>query len=370
LCYYPSQAGGPANTLYWLSLALDKTGFYTKILSTDFGLLPGKTLNIFSELISTPNHQVIFVNSTRSEYLKIGFKSINDCDIVQFSSIFFPPTLPFLIKALFREKKVIISPRGELYPAALKIKSFQKKVWLSIIKLFQTKIYFHATNEIEMSIISEYFPRAKGISLIPNFVKIGTKQEIKIVKNKLLFLGRINPIKNIDLLIKAISKVKLMLVNPVKLIIAGVARLPYELTYQSELFKLVKELNLEDSVTFIGHIEGEEKDKLISSSYALILPSRSENFGNVVLEALAQGTPVIASKNTPWKILVENNAGYWVAPSEEAIFNSIVQIINLKKQDYLQMRNNASSLCSSKFDVDANIFIWENLYKRITNVQK
>ena len=55
-------------------------------------------------------------------------------------------------------------------------------------------------------------------------------------------------------------------------------------------------------------MDGEEKNKVIASNMALVLPSKSENFGNVVLEALAQGTPVIASKNTPWQILDLKNA--------------------------------------------------------------
>ncbi|MEB2778410.1 glycosyltransferase [Algoriphagus sp. D3-2-R+10] len=368
LCYYPSQAGGPANTLYWLNLALDKARFSTTVLSTDFGLDTESSLTAVSKKVINPTHHVQFLKSRGIEFLKIGMRSINEGDIIQFSSIFFPPTLPLLIRAIIKGKKVILSPRGELYPAALKINSFQKKIWVKVIRIFQTKIHFHATNDFEKGIISEFFPRAKGVSVIPNFVKISKKQENEFIENQLLFIGRINPIKNIDLLIKAIAKSQNVLNRKVKLIIAGSARLPYEIAYQKKLIQLVKDLNLRESITFIGHIQGPEKDKLIASSYALILPSQSENFGNVVLEALAQGTPVIASKNTPWEILEEHNSGYWVTGSEEAICNSIVQIINLKKHDYLRMRTNAYSLCSSKFDVDSNIFVWENLYKNLTNV--
>jgi len=55
----------------------------------------------------------------------------------------------------FKGKKVIISPRGELYPAALKIKSFQKKVWLLLVGVFQKKNYiFMRPMEFESGIIA------------------------------------------------------------------------------------------------------------------------------------------------------------------------------------------------------------------------
>lgn len=370
LCYYPSQAGGPANALYWLNSALDKSQFGAVVLSTDFGLDSGISIGILTKEVSSQNHNIQFLNNAGFDFLKVGIHSLRKCDLIQFSSLFFPPTLPLLISAIFTEKKIIISPRGELYPAALKIKPFQKKVWLKLIKIFQAKIHFHATNDLEKEIITKFFPKSKGVSVIPNFVKITKKQDCPINDNQLLFIGRINPIKNIDLLIKAISKAQVILDRPLKLVIAGSARLPYERAYQKELIQLVEDLALQDSVTFLGHIQGEEKDKLIASSYVLLLPSQSENFGNVVLESLGQGTPVIASKNTPWEILEDTKAGYWVDGSDEAICNTIIKLINLKEDEYLEKRNNAYSLCTSKFDVESNVFVWENLYNKLTNVQK
>ncbi|MBK8389049.1 MAG: glycosyltransferase family 4 protein, partial [Saprospiraceae bacterium] len=82
--------------------------------------------------------------------------------------------------------------------------------------------------------------------------------------------------------------------------------------YFKELEELVEKLNLSKSIEFIGEVMGEEKENLLAKSYFLILPSDSENFGNVVIEALAQGTPVITTKGTPWEVLEKRNAGFWV----------------------------------------------------------
>jgi len=134
----------------------------------------------------------------------------------------------------------------------------------------------------------------------------------KSFKISFCLLEGLTQIKNIDVLIKSIAYSQKLLDKKLKLVIAGSARLPYEIVYEKQLKELVDNLNLQDSVTFLGHIQGDDKDKLdFASSFALVLPSQSENFGNVVLEALAQGTPVIASKNTPWESLEEYNSGYW-----------------------------------------------------------
>src|SRR5690554_344138 len=364
LCYYPSQAGGPANTLYWLNKSLDADQFSCEVVSTDFGLIEDLKATEFST-----THKASFISSKGKPFISQSIKELKTSDIIQFSSIFFSPTLPLLISALSKNKAVIISPRGELYDAAIRQKSLKKKIWLSVIKRFQNKINFHATNAYELKIIQKVFPKAKSYTTIPNYMEMPIKLNNE-VENKLVFVGRINPIKNIHILIDAISIVHKGNSN-IKLEILGFARLDYEKEYLSSLQKKVELLCLENVVLFKGHIDGEAKNKVIASSKALILPSKSENFGNVVLEALAQGTPVIASKNTPWEILNEYNAGYWIDGSAEEIAKSILEVLNLNYSGYLNMRENAFELCKTKFDIKTNIKVWENYYKKITkNVQK
>src|SRR5690606_16935799 len=80
--------------------------------------------------------------------------------------------------------------------------------------------------------------------------------------------------------------------------------------YFDYLMQLIQEYDLEDKVIFSGHLTGEAKEKKYAESYFLILPSESENFGNVVIEAMNQGTPAITSKGTPWEILETYKAGF------------------------------------------------------------
>jgi len=360
LCYYPSQAGGPANSLYWLNCALNPDGFSSVVVATKYGLVSDSDSQTFSA-----NHNVSFFNSKGKSFIKKSIQELKTADIVQFSSLFFPPTLPILFAAIRNNKTIIISPRGELYQAAISQKAFQKKVWISIIKMFQNKIHFHATNTFELEIIKKTFPKAKSTVVIPNYMEMPKKLNLDVTMS-FVFVGRINPIKNIDLLISAIAEV--IKTHPkVSLVIVGSARLDYEIAYHATLKAQIKQLALEDVVVFKGHLNGEIKNKVIASSKALLLPSKSENFGNVVLEALAQGTPVMASKNTPWAILEEKKAGFWEDSTVENLTKNMLKILDLNKLDYQHMRDNAYNLCKSNFDIKTNINVWEKYYQKITN---
>ena len=99
----------------------------------------------------------------------------------------------------------------------------------------------------------------------------------------------------------------------------------------------------------------------------MILPSHSENFGNVVVEALAQKTPVIASKGTPWEILEQHNAGFWVENSPLGLATAIDRLLDLDETTYQNMCNNALELVSAEFEVNRNIDKWINAYQKVLN---
>ena len=87
----------------------------------------------------------------------------------------------------------------------------------------------------------------------------------------------------------------------------------------------------------MGPKYGINKFKILSKSYCLVLPSKSENFGNVVLEAISQKTPVITSKNTPWEILIKHNSGYWVDASVKSIKDASLMDFTLASTQYPEL---------------------------------
>jgi len=364
--FYPAQSGGPSNTIYWLSKTLKKEGIQPIVITTDKDI---KDFDIIFNQYINDNKigEIIYCKESNYKFsfnlIKHTLKKIKNVDIVHLTSLFFIPSIIIAFFAKFYDKKVIWSVRGELESSALKYKTNYKKLYLNLIKILINKNFiFHSTSKAETQNIKKIFPNIKIIE-IPNYIELPERYNMEI-KNNILFLGRIHPIKNIESLIEAFAKIiKETNIKDYKLIIAGIG----EQEYIESIFTLINNLNIMNYVDMIGMITGEEKQKLIASSYVLVLPSFSENFGNVVVEALSQGTPVIASKGTPWNILEEFKAGYWIDNSIEDIFIALEKIIKLNDKEYNFIRKNSLWLAKNKYDIHKNINKWIEKYQEIIN---
>jgi glycosyltransferase involved in cell wall biosynthesis len=110
---------------------------------------------------------------------------------------------------------------------------------------------------------------------------------------KLLFLSRLHEKKGVDLLIEAAGILRGKGIK-FKLIIAGSG----SPDYQALLKRLTQRLNLTDVVKFLGLVTGVEKISLYQAADIFILPTHQENFGLVLIEALAAGTPVVTTRGT------------------------------------------------------------------------
>ncbi|OIO80970.1 hypothetical protein AUJ84_02010 [Candidatus Pacearchaeota archaeon CG1_02_32_132] len=141
----------------------------------------------------------------------------------------------------------------------------------------------------------------KNISYIPNgipeefFTQKRSKEE-----NRILFLGRIAPIKNLEVLIKSVQYIEN---KKIKLELVG----PEEKEYSNFLKKLVKDLNLSDRIIFSKPIyKTKEKIEKIDSARIFVLPSKSEGMSQSLIEAMAREKIVIASDNKASTDLIED----------------------------------------------------------------
>ena len=120
-------------------------------------------------------------------------------------------------------------------------------------------------------------------------------------KNIILFVGRITKAKGLRILIKALAKVKREFNIELKLFVIGgdvsnTMHSEIESNEKEYIKKLINKINLSDDVVFLGPIEREKLPYYYSVADICVVPSLYESFGLVAVEAMACGTPVIASK--------------------------------------------------------------------------
>jgi glycosyltransferase involved in cell wall biosynthesis len=208
-------------------------------------------------------------------------------------------------------KPLVVAPRGMLSPEALSFSAMKKKVFWHLMQksAIASAACFHATSEKEYRDI-----RAAGflqpVAIIPNGIDIPDQLPGQTRTNEatltVLSLARIHPIKGLDILLHAWQKISES--HPDwRLRIIG----PSENGHADSLRRFVAEQRLR-RVSIEDALYGEEKSRVFQSASLFVLPSRSENYGMAVAEALAAGAPAITTKGTPWRDLQTEDCGWWI----------------------------------------------------------
>jgi glycosyltransferase involved in cell wall biosynthesis len=144
-------------------------------------------------------------------------------------------------------------------------------------------------------------------------------------KPRVVFAGVLERYKGIDVLVSAWPAV-LSEVPNAELVIAGHGNG----TLAPALKKQVARQGVDASVRFTGHVRASELRRLIDEASCLVLPSRSEGLGRVVLEAMARGRPVVGSAvGGLTEVIEEDKTGHLVPPGQpEALAEALVDILH------------------------------------------
>ena len=116
-------------------------------------------------------------------------------------------------------------------------------------------------------------------------------------------------------------------------------------------------MGLTERVKLCGPIYGSDKWAVLDTAETVVLPSRSENFGLVVAEALYCGTPVVASRGTPWPCLEAEGFGYWVETEDSLLAKAINDVLSWSTERRKLMAANAQQFIRSHFS-------WEEVAKQ------
>jgi glycosyltransferase involved in cell wall biosynthesis len=203
--------------------------------------------------------------------------------------------------------KKILSTKGMLHPGALAQKRWKKKIYLQFFKLleYHYKVSFHATDEEEANYIHNYFGKVANVFIagnFPNKISFLPVQPKEAGNLKLLTIALISPMKNILLVLEALEK----LADDIQYDIYGPIK---DYDYWDVCKEQIKKLPENITVQYHKEIEPQKVRDVLQTAHVFILPSKSENFGHAIYEALSAGRPEITSHHTPWDDLQESKAG-------------------------------------------------------------
>jgi glycosyltransferase involved in cell wall biosynthesis len=242
-------------------------------------------------------------------------------DVTHLTAVYSFPTIPTLALCKASGKPLVWSPRGALQRWDGSTRPLAKAVWERVCRSLAPKIAaLHFTSEDESLQSLRRFPDFKAI-VVPNGIEL--PENVRDISAntglRLLYLGRLHPIKGIENLLKACEILKSQSKTCWSLLIAGQG----DVQYADKLNSCIKDFGLSQQVKMIGEVAGESKQELFENANIVVVPSYTENFGMVVAEALAHGVPVIASSGTPWNRLEEIGCGLWVDNSPDSLAKAI-----------------------------------------------
>jgi glycosyltransferase involved in cell wall biosynthesis len=335
--FYPgSQAGGPIQSLISM-MKFSTDTFYVITRNTDLNSsTPYSSVRSNSWQTSfQENIQVYYLHENYlTEELIFNIHTEINPERVYLNSMWSPKftLLPLKVcRKNFWSNQVFLAPRGMLKPAAFKQKGFKKKLFLLFAKFknLYSNIVWHATSEIEQEEILQLFPKA-NIRIAPNISNAALtsiKKELS-VPFRILTVGRISPEKGYYEAIETIANWKPQI--PVHWDIVG-------LEENVELVKAIQLLGTQSNsiqITLHGHKTSNELKAFYEKAHLFFLPTRGENYGHAIAEALSNGIPVVISDQTPWKSLEESNAGISSSLHPIKLAESLNFFLNLPKKDY------------------------------------
>jgi glycosyltransferase involved in cell wall biosynthesis len=368
--FYPAvRYGGPIFSTLYLSRELARSGVRVFVSTTNCNGDSNLDVETNKYIQFEENLYVKYYGHANSKAFSIPYllnlwRDIKSVDIVFLQPVFSSYVPVTLLYARLFKKIVVLSPRGSLGEWSLRSGSRYKPIWLkTMITPFSDLIFWHSTSEQESVEINSCFKNAK-IICIPNGIVVSdfananiiTKKEFLLrftksdldCKRAIISMGRLHKKKGFDILINAFDRIR-HIIDDSMLFIAG--------QYAGEkdnLIKQIKSLRLEQRVFLLDPLSSQDKIDFLANGDIFVMPSHNENFGIVYAEDLASGTPIIASKNTPWSDAEKYGFGKWIDNNPDAVANAIISVLS---SDYKSMGELGRKYIHDNYD-------WKHIAKR------
>ena len=337
--------GGPSQAVLEMVSSLCQLGVDAEIATTNddglhllnvplnqFFIYQGVYTRFFSRF--SPNITAIREFAFSASFTRWLWFNIHNYDLVHIHAIF--SYVPTVAMAIARIKKVpyIIRPLGQLCTWSLQQSAVRKQLYLKLIEKsnLDRSSFVHFTscqeqNEAsDLKLIAQSVVIPHGLSVKPMiaYPRQQLRKKLNCPKDDpiIVFLSRLHPKKGLETLIAALGKLQSYSFT---FAIAGSGDQQYEAAIRT----LISTQGLTNRTRFLGFVTGEQKDLLLQGSDLFVLTSHSENFGIVVLEAMAAGLPVLLTPGVALSADVQRHCTGKVTPLDvDSISQAIAQYLN------------------------------------------
>lgn len=252
-------------------------------------------------------------------------------DVLYLNSFFSPLFSVWVLllrrSGLVAARAVIVAPRGEFSPGAIKIRRIKKLIYIVSAKALQLykDVTWHVSTEYEKIDVQRYWGREAKIIIARDCLPRMRDEELTFRsrrKNKgqadIVFLSRICRIKNLDGALASLAELQ----GAIRMCIYG----PKEDSgYWQECQAIIDRLPANIRVEYRGIVAHEEVLRVLAQHHLFFLPTHGENFGFVIVEALLAGCPVLISDQTPWRDLRSKGVGWELPLAERHHFRDVLQ---------------------------------------------
>lgn len=274
---------------------------------------------------------------------------------------------PWFVPKSTRILTVIHDISFNFYPQFLKFGDLFFLKTLIPISLWRADKIIAVSKFTAAEIINYYEVNSKKVAWIhnavsENFFQYTKQEEIKKVKKKyelpekfILYLGTLQPRKNIPHLIRAFARIKDSLPD-IKLVICGNKK---AYNFDKKIESAVAQAGLAKEVYFPGYINEEDKQAIYKLAHVFVFPSLYEGFGIPILEAMAAGVPILASHIPPHKEIAEESVLFFENGKENDLENKLKEIC---------LNNDLREKLIKKEKERINKFSWQSSAKEIHRI--
>ena len=356
-----AASGGPSQSVPSLHIALMKSGVSSRVVYEDFGQPVAELVSQAIDSNRRGSREPSFVPlQRRSRFwnpgdleaaLEAGFGQVR-WDLIHLHGLWTGLGHSGVSHARKQNIPYIISPRGMLSPWCLAQKRWKKRLGylayqkkdLELASLIHTTAA-HETEHVRQQKLKNPITCLPNGFFMSELQPEANDQSAAVQrprKKQITFISRIHPVKGLPLLVEAWAEANL---SGWKCVIAG----PDSNGHLSTITRLAESRGVADTIEFLPEVKGEQKASLLRDSSAVVLPSQSENFGMIVVEALAAGTPVITTRGTPWQDLESFNCGWWINRDVPSLVHAIANVGSLQAHCLNYMGQRGIKLVQDKY---------------------